>query len=73
MKPVHVTPEEALDLHADVQSKLSIACHWGTYRLTAEPISEPVRRLLQGKEKREIPDAAFRVLPIGGTVMIPVT
>ena len=65
------SPEEAVDVHRDVQSKLSLGCHWGTYQLTDEPVMEPARRLQECKEKRGIPDQAFRVLPIGGTVTIP--
>ena len=70
MEVVHITPEEAVDVHHDVQSKLSLGCHWGTYQLTDEPVMEPARRLQACKEKRGIPDQAFRVLPIGGTVTI---
>lgn len=71
MEAVHITPEEAVDVHHDVRSKLSLACHWGTYQLTDEPVMEPARRLQACKEKRGIPDQAFRVLPIGGAVTVP--
>jgi N-acyl-phosphatidylethanolamine-hydrolysing phospholipase D len=53
MKIVHVDPEEAVQIyqdlivaHADIQSPLMLGIHWGTFRLTDEPIDEPPRRTL---------------------------
>lgn len=45
MKMIHVTPEEALEVFADVQGKRFLAIHWGTFDLTEEPIEEPPARL----------------------------
>jgi N-acyl-phosphatidylethanolamine-hydrolysing phospholipase D len=44
MKTSHVTPEEAVLLHKDIKARLSIAMHWGTFQMTAEPMMEPVER-----------------------------
>lgn len=41
MQPVHVNPEEAVRIHQDVGSRLSLAMHWGTFRLTLEPLDDP--------------------------------
>lgn len=41
MKPAHITPKEALQIHQDVASKLSIGCHYGTFHLSDEPLSRP--------------------------------
>jgi N-acyl-phosphatidylethanolamine-hydrolysing phospholipase D len=68
MKPVHVTPEEAVQIHLEVQSKLSLACHWGTFCLTDEPMDEPPRRLQQALIERQIDPEKFRVLRIGETI-----
>src|SRR4051812_40291231 len=38
MQPVHVDPQEAVQIHRDVCSRLSVACHWGTFCLTDEPM-----------------------------------
>lgn len=34
----HVDPEEAVQIHLDVESKKSIAVHWGTFALANEVI-----------------------------------
>ncbi len=51
MHVVHVDPEEAVQLYRDVTSPhpaapqpLMLAIHWGTFRLTDEPMDEPPRR-----------------------------
>ena len=51
MHVVHVNPEEAVRIyqdlaapHADVPPPLMLGIHWGTFRLTAEPMDEPPRR-----------------------------
>jgi len=41
MHPVHLDPAEAVQVHLDVRSRQSIACHWGTFRLADEPLGEP--------------------------------
>lgn len=45
MKMAHVTPEEALQVFADIQGKRFMAIHWGTFDLSEEPIDEPPVRL----------------------------
>lgn len=65
MKPVHVSPEEAVQIHEDLESRLSIGMHWRTFRLTAEPMHEPPYRLSLDLDKRGIPHERFRVLDPG--------
>jgi N-acyl-phosphatidylethanolamine-hydrolysing phospholipase D len=45
MKFTHTTPEEALQIFADVGGKRFVAIHWGTFDLADEPLDEPPRRL----------------------------
>lgn len=68
MKPMHVMPEESVQIHLDVRSKLSVACHWGTFCLTDEPMSEPPERLARALQNAAIPPDCFRVLKIGETI-----
>jgi N-acyl-phosphatidylethanolamine-hydrolysing phospholipase D len=70
MEPMHVTPEEAVQIHGDIKSKQSIACHWGTFRLTDEPVMEPLQRLEAATQKQGLPEGAFTHLPIGGSVRL---
>jgi N-acyl-phosphatidylethanolamine-hydrolysing phospholipase D len=55
MRVVHVNPEEAVQAYEDVRTAhpeapapLMLAIHWGTFRLTSEPMDEPPR----GTEQR---------------------
>lgn len=68
MAPMHVNPEEAVQIHQDVRSKLSVACHWGTFRLTDEPMNEPPERLRAALANLGIQPERFRLLEIGGVV-----
>ncbi len=45
MQPIHVSPEEAVQVHEDVGSPLSIACHFGTFPLADDSMGEPEARL----------------------------
>ena len=36
MLPQHVDPEHAIKIHIDIESKRSVAIHWGTFSLTKE-------------------------------------
>ncbi len=51
MKAHHTNPEEAVQIGKDVRSKHLVGMHWGTVRLTDEPLFEPPGRFLQAAEK----------------------
>ena len=70
MSPVHVAPEEAVQIHLDVGAKRSVAMHWGTFVLTDEPMDEPPRRLRQVLQEKGLPEAAFQVMQHGETRVI---
>ena len=65
MQPVHVNPEEAVRIHQDLQSRLSVAMHWGTFRLTLEPLDEPPRKLAEALHAGGLSPEAFVVLQHG--------
>lgn len=71
MRPVHVNPEEAVRIHQDLGSRLSVAMHWGTFRLTLEALDEPPRRLAQARRAAGVSDEAFRVLGHGELLALP--
>lgn len=70
MQPVHVDPAQAVQIHMDLRSKLSVACHWGTFCLTDEPMDEPPKLLARALSKAHIPPQTFRVLAIGETLTV---
>lgn len=44
MEPQHMCPEEAVEAAAMLGARTLVAMHWGTFRLTDEPIGEPPER-----------------------------
>ena len=67
MSPVHVDPEEAVRIHRDLRSRLSVAMHWGTFRLTAEPLDEPPQKLARALAAAGIAPQRFLVFRHGET------
>ncbi|MDY7094667.1 MAG: MBL fold metallo-hydrolase [Acidobacteriota bacterium] len=70
MRPMHVNPEEAVQIHCEVESRLSVAMHWGTFLLTDEPMGEPPRRLAAALEAAGRPAEEFRALRHGETLAL---
>ncbi len=67
MKPMHLDSREAVWVHRDVQSQQSIGMHWGTFKLTEEPLVEPPLYLQQVLQEENIPQERFIVLRFGET------
>lgn len=67
MQAAHVNPEEAVQIHLDLQARFSVGIHWGTFQLTDEPMDEPPRRLQQVLTFAEIPEDRFFVMQHGKT------
>jgi L-ascorbate metabolism protein UlaG (beta-lactamase superfamily) len=60
MKPSHTTPEEALAAFAEVQGRIFVPIHWGTFDLADEPIDDPPRRLqLEARRLKLGPDRVW--------------
>lgn len=68
-RSVHTTPEDALQAFLDLGSERMIPMHYGTFRLSKEPIEEPLPRLLDAARRARVAD---RVSPMreGDTVLI---
>jgi L-ascorbate metabolism protein UlaG (beta-lactamase superfamily) len=56
LRPVHMNPEEALDALLDLDAKQMVPMHYGTFRLSYEPLDEPPRRLLTAAAQRGLTD-----------------
>lgn len=70
MSPVHISPEEAVRVHLDVQSKLSIGMHYGTFPLADDGLNDPVDDLKLAKEKFVLDDDAFITLDEGAVHIV---
>jgi len=46
-RDVHMNPEQALQAFRELRAKTMIPMHFGTFRLSYEPLNEPPRRLLE--------------------------
>lgn len=70
MKPYHVNPQEAVQIHRDVGAAMSVGMHWSTFQLSAEALDEPRQRLQ--RVMAEQPELEpFITLPIGGHLHWP--
>jgi N-acyl-phosphatidylethanolamine-hydrolysing phospholipase D len=67
MRPMHTNPEEAAQIHQDLESKLSVAMHWGTFALTDEPFEEPPQRFRNAMRAQGASEANYWVMGHGET------
>ena len=74
MQPVHMNPEDAVLAYQALSdgNALSSKCvfvpsHWGTFRLTDEPLEEPPSRLRAAWTAAKLPESQLRVLQLGET------
>ena len=70
MAPVHANPEEAVRMHQDLGARRSIGMHWGTFRLTTEPMNEPPQRLRAAMAAAGLPEEAFTTVALGETLYL---
>jgi L-ascorbate metabolism protein UlaG (beta-lactamase superfamily) len=45
MHPQHMDPDESVRAFDLLQARFFVPMHWGTFRLTDEPVSEPLARI----------------------------
>ena len=67
MKSVHTTPEEAVQAFVDLNARVLLGIHWGTFDLADEPLDEPPRRMLAETRRRSIDADRAWILKIGET------
>lgn len=70
MQYSHNNPEEAIQIHKEINSKFSIGMHFGTVQLTDEGIDEPERDLIKAREAAGMPDDEFIVPEFGATYTV---
>ena len=66
-KPVHISPEEAVQAAVDLRAAHFLGVHWGTFALAREPYDEPPARLLAEVGRRHLDPAAAWILEPGET------
>ncbi|MCE2516489.1 MAG: MBL fold metallo-hydrolase [Alphaproteobacteria bacterium] len=70
MRASHVNPEEAVQILKDVGATKAVPIHWGTYKLTLEPMNEPPQRLRRALEEARLEGQDFIILKHGERVSI---
>lgn len=70
MSPVHVDPPEAIKILKDTHSQKAIAGHWGTFKLSDEPLGEPSVYLKKVLKSNGIDEGQFIVMKFGETLSL---
>jgi N-acyl-phosphatidylethanolamine-hydrolysing phospholipase D len=70
MSAVHCSPEDAICVHQDVGSKMSIGMHWGTWILTDENPTEPPVRLMTEMKRKGLNPSTFVTTKIGESLIL---
>jgi L-ascorbate metabolism protein UlaG (beta-lactamase superfamily) len=64
MSPQHMSPNNAVEAFNQLNGKIFIPMHYGTYDLSDEPLGEPLRILNSLKNEHKI-NGELKVLKIG--------
>jgi L-ascorbate metabolism protein UlaG (beta-lactamase superfamily) len=66
MESQHMNPEQAVQAFLDLAARDFLAMHWGTFKLTDEPLDEPPRRLRAEWDRLGLSSSQLHILPVGG-------
>jgi L-ascorbate metabolism protein UlaG (beta-lactamase superfamily) len=67
METQHMNPEQAVQAFDDLGARDFLAMHWGTFKLTDEPLDEPPLRLNVEWQRRTFSGSRLHILPVGGS------
>ena len=67
MEKQHMNPEQALRAFGALGARTFLAMHWGTFKLTDEPLDEPPARLEAERRRLGLSPGQVRVLAVGET------
>jgi L-ascorbate metabolism protein UlaG (beta-lactamase superfamily) len=70
MGPQHMSPDDAVRAHLDLDARVSVATHFGCFQLTDEGIDDPVTELAAARLRHGLEEPAFQVLETGETRML---
>lgn len=73
MEKQHMNPEQATQSFVDLGARKFLAMHWGTFKLTDEPLQEPPERLRAEWTRRSLAPDALGILAVGETIEIAPT
>jgi len=70
MSKQHMNPREALDAFRDLGARRIVAMHWGTFKLTDEPLDEPPRLFREDATARGLDESVARIAAVGETITL---
>ena len=70
MRPQHMDPADAVQAFQDLEAHTFFAMHWGTFKLTDEPLDEPPRLLREVWAARGLDPERLFVPAVGETVWL---
>lgn len=68
MERQHLNPEQAIRAYQALGARTLVGMHWGTFKLTDEPLDEPPRRLEAERRRLGLPPERVRTLAVGETL-----
>ena len=68
MERQHLNPEQAVRAFQDLGARALLGMHWGTFKLTDEPLDEPPQRLEAERRRLGLSPERVRVLAVGETL-----
>jgi L-ascorbate metabolism protein UlaG (beta-lactamase superfamily) len=71
MESQHMNPEQAVQACLDLGGDNLLAMHWGTFKLTDEPLGEPPARLEAEWKRRALAPERLHILAVGATWEAP--
>ena len=70
MRRQHISPEEAVRAFQALKANSFVAMHWGTFKLSDEPLDEPPQLLRAAWEKENLPEDRLNLPAIGETLLL---
>ena len=70
MRPQHIDPNEAVRACQAVGAKHFVAMHWGSFKLSDEPLDEPPKILRAAWERENLPESQLHIPAVGETLFL---
>jgi N-acyl-phosphatidylethanolamine-hydrolysing phospholipase D len=71
MQPLHINPAEAVLAFQETRCRQAMGMHWGTFRLSDEPLGEPPLLLAAALSERNLPPGCFTTGAVGQQWHVP--